>query len=161
MGYTDGGRTIEKKDKQGKKVGPSAPHNPAKPTNLPSSGGNNGSRGSGAVGGGNSFVGGRGFGLNNSHSGKQLPRKAKKHKGLVSKISNKRLAKSLYRQKLNDNADVVKSEAKGVTGLFKRNPLLAYSLLVGGIIAVLGVLAAGIWFLYKRGLISLNWLLRY
>lgn len=161
MGYADGGGSIEKKDTQGKKVGPSAPHNPAKPTNLPSSGGNNGSRGSGAVGGGNSFVGGRGFGSNNSHSGKQLPRKAKKHKGLVSKISNKRLAKSLYRQKLNDSDDVAKSEAKGVTGLFKRNPLLAYSLLAGGIIAVLGVLGAGIWYLYKRGLISFNWLLRY
>lgn len=111
--------------------------------------------------GGNPFVGGRGLGLNNSHSGKQLPRKAKKHKGLVSKISNKRLAKSLYRQKLNDNDDVAKSEAKGVTGLFKRNPLLAYSLLAGGIIAVLGVLGAGIWYLYKRGLINFNWLLRY
>ncbi|RIY26572.1 ABC transporter, partial [Bifidobacteriaceae bacterium WP021] len=111
--------------------------------------------------GGNPFVGGRGLGLNNSHSGKQLPRKAKKHKGLVSKISNKRLDKSLYRQKLNDNDDVAKSEAKGVTGLFKRNPLLAYSLLAGGIIAVLGVLGAGIWYLYNRGLINFNWLLRY
>lgn len=161
MGYADGGRSTEKEDTKFKKVDPPAPHNPAKPTNLPRSGGNNGSRGSGAVGGGNSFVGGRGFGSNNSHSGKQLPRKAKKHKGLVSKISNKRLAKSLYRQKLNDSDDVAKSEAKGVTGLFKRNPLLAYSLLAGGIIAVLGVLGAGIWYLYKRGLISFNWLLRY
>ncbi|CRH67532.1 Uncharacterised protein [Chlamydia trachomatis] len=128
---------------------------------MPRSGGNNGSGGIGAVGGGNSFVGGRGFGSNNSRSGKQLPRKAKKHKGLVSKISNKRLAKSLYRQKLNDNDDIVKSEAKGVKGLFNRNPSLAYSLIIGGIIAVLGVFGAGIWFLYKRGLINFNWLLRY
>ena len=161
MGYAGGGRSIEKKDTKFKKGGPSAPHNPAKPTNLPRSGGNNGSRGIGAVGGGNSFVGGRGFGSNNSHSGKQLPRKAKKHKGLVSKISNKRLAKSLYRQKLNDNDDVVKSEAKGAKGLFSRNPVLAYSLIIGGVLTVLSVTAAGIWFLYKRGLISLNWLLRY
>lgn len=161
MGYADGGEGNERKDTQGKKVDPSAPYNPPKPANLPRSGGNNGGHGIGAVGGGNSFVGGRGFGSNNSHSGKQLPRKAKKHKGLVSKISNKRLAKSLYRQKLNDNDDVVKSEAKGVTGLFKRNPSLAYSLLAGGIIAVLGVLGAGIWYLHKRGLVSFNWLLRY
>ena len=156
MGYADGGGKDEKENPQGKNGGTPTPKNPPKPAN-----GNNGSRGNGAVGGGNPFVGGRGFGSNNSHSGKQLPRKAKKHKGLVSKISNKRLAKSLYRQKLNDNDDVVKSEAKGVTGLFKRNPLLAYSLLAGGIIAVLGVLGAGIWYLHKRGLVSFNWLLRY
>ena len=162
MGYADGGKGNEKKDTQGKKVGPSTPQNPVKPTtNLPRSGGNHGSHGIGAVGGGNPFVGGRGFGSNNSHSGKQLPRKAKKHKGLVSKISNKRLAKSLYRQKLNDNDDVVKSEAKGAKGLFSRNPVLAYSLIIGGVLTVLSVTAGGIWFLYKRGLISLNWLLRY
>lgn len=154
MGYADGGPSKGKKDTQGKKVGPPAPYSPAEPNKLLRPSGNNGS-------GGNPFVGGRGLGLNNSHSGKQLPRKAKKHKGLVSKISNKRLAKSLYRQKLNDNDDVAKSEAKGVTGLFKRNPLLAYSLLAGGIIAVLGVLGAGIWYLYNRGLINFNWLLRY
>lgn len=143
MGYAGGGG-----NPQDKKVDPSTPRNPPKPADP-------------SRFGGNPFVGGRGLGLNNSHSGKQLPRKAKKHKGLVSKISNKRLAKSLYRQKLNDNDDVAKSEAKGVTGLFKRNPLLAYSLLAGGIIAVLGVLGAGIWYLYKRGLINFNWLLRY
>lgn len=154
MGYADGGPSKGKKDTQGKKVGPPAPYSSAEPNKLLRPSGNNGS-------GGNPFVGGRGLGLNNSHSGKQLPRKAKKHKGLVSKISNKRLAKSLYRQKLNDNDDVAKSEAKGVTGLFKRNPLLAYSLLAGGIIAVLGVLGAGIWYLYNRGLINFNWLLRY
>lgn len=162
MGYAGGGKGNEKKDTQGKKVGPSIPQNPVKPTtNLPRPGGNNGGHGNGAVGGGNPFVGGRGFGSNNSHSGKQLPRKAKKHKGLVSKISNKRLAKSLYRQKLNDNDDVVKSEAKGAKGLFSRNPVLAYSLIIGGVLTVLSVTAGGIWFLYKRGLISLNWLLRY
>ena len=162
MGYAGGGKGNEKKDTQGKKVGPSTPQNPVKPTtNLPRPGGNNGGHGNGAVGGGNPFVGGRGLGSNNSHSGKQLPRKAKKHKGLVSKISNKRLAKSLYRQKLNDNDDVVKSEAKGAKGLFSRNPVLAYSLIIGGVLTVLSVTAGGIWFLYKRGLISLNWLLRY
>lgn len=162
MGSAVGGGNPGKKDDKVKNGGPSAPHSPVKPTtNLPRSVGNHGSRGIGAVGGGNPFVGGRGFGSNNSHSGKQLPRKAKKHKGLVSKISNKRLAKSLYRQKLNDNDDVVKSEAKGAKGLFSRNPVLAYSLIIGGVLTVLSVTAGGIWFLYKRGLISLNWLLRY
>lgn len=161
MGSVGGGKS-EKENPQDKKVDPSAPRSPVKPTtNLPRPGGNNGGHGNGAVGGGNPFVGGRGFGSNNSHSGKQLPRKAKKHKGLVSKISNKRLAKSLYRQKLNDNDDVVKSEAKGAKGLFSRNPVLAYSLIIGGVLTVLSVTAGGIWFLYKRGLISLNWLLRY
>ena len=144
MGYAGGREDNVKKDPRGRKGDPFVPYNPPKPADL-------------SRFGGNPF----GLGLNNSHSGKQLPRKAKKHKGLVSKISNKRLAKSLYRQKLNDNDDVVKSEAKGVTGLFKRNPLLAYSLLAGGIIAVLGVLGAGIWYLYNRGLINFNWLLRY
>lgn len=144
MGYAGGREDNVKKDPRGRKGDPFVPYNPPKPANL-------------SRFGGNPF----GLGLNNSHSGKQLPRKAKKHKGLVSKISNKRLAKSLYRQKLNDNDDVAKSEAKGVTGLFKRNPLLAYSLLAGGIIAVLGVLGAGIWYLYNRGLINFNWLLRY
>lgn len=144
MGYASGREDNVKKDPRGRKGGPFVPYNPPKPADL-------------SRFGGNPF----GLGLNNSHSGKQLPRKAKKHKGLVSKISNKRLAKSLYRQKLNDNDDVAKSEAKGVTGLFKRNPLLAYSLLAGGIIAVLGVLGAGIWYLYNRGLINFNWLLRY
>ena len=148
MGYASGREDNVKKDPRGRKGDPFVPYNPPKPADP-------------SRFGGNPFVGGRGLGLNNSHSGKQLPRKAKKHKGLVSKISNKRLAKSLYRQKLNDNDDVAKSEAKGVTGLFKRNPLLAYSLLAGGIIAVLGVLGAGIWYLYKRGLINFNWLLRY
>lgn len=148
MGYAGGREDNVKKDPRGRKGDPFVPYNPPKPADL-------------SRFGGNPFVGGRGLGLNNSHSGKQLPRKAKKHKGLVSKISNKRLAKSLYRQKLNDNDDVAKSEAKGVTGLFKRNPLLAYSLLAGGIIAVLSVLGAGIWYLYKRGLINFNWLLRY
>ena len=161
MGYADGGESTEKKDTQFKKVGPSAPHSPAKATNLPRSGGNNGSHGIGFVGGGNSFGGGRSFGASNSNSGKQLPRKAKKSKGLVSKISNNRLAKSLYRKNLNDNDDVVKSEAKGVKGLFNRNPSLAYSLIIGGIVAVLGVLGVGIWYLHKRGLISFDWLLRY
>ena len=144
MGYASGREDNVKKDPRGRKGDPFVPYNPPKPADL-------------SRFGGNPF----GLGLNNSHSGKQLPRKAKKHKGLVSKISNKRLAKSLYRQKLNDNDDVAKSEAKGVTGLFKRNPLLAYSLLAGGIIAVLGVLGAGIWYLYNRGLINFNWLLRY
>lgn len=144
MGYAGGREDNVKKDPRGRKGDPFVPYNPPKPADL-------------SRFGGNPF----GLGLNNSHSGKQLPRKAKKHKGLVSKISNKRLAKSLYRQKLNDNDDVAKSEAKGVTGLFKRNPLLAYSLLAGGIIAVLGVLGAGIWYLYNRGLINFNWLLRY
>ena len=144
MGYAGGREDNVKKDPRGRKGDPFVPYNPPKPADL-------------SRFGGNPF----GLGLNNSHSGKQLPRKAKKHKGLVSKISNKRLAKSLYRQKLNDNDDVAKSEAKGVTGLFKRNPLLAYSLLAGGIIAVLGVLGAGIWYLYNRGLIDFNWLLRY
>ncbi|WP_421787612.1 choice-of-anchor M domain-containing protein [Gardnerella sp. DNF00753] len=162
MGSAVGGGNPGKKDDKVKNGGPSTPQNPVKPTtNLPRSVGNHGSRGIGAVGGGNPFVGGRDFGSNNSHSGKQLPRKAKKHKGLVSKISNKRLAKSLYRQKLNDNDDVVKSEAKGAKGLFSRNPVLAYSLIIGGVLTVLSVTAGGIWFLYKRGLISLNWLLRY
>lgn len=144
MGYASGREDNVKKDPRGRKGDPFVPYNPPKPADL-------------SRFGGNPF----GLGLNNSHSGKQLPRKAKKHKGLVSKISNKRLAKSLYRQKLNDNDDVAKSEAKGVTGLFKRNPLLAYSLLAGGIIAVLGVLGVGIWYLYNRGLINFNWLLRY
>ena len=161
MGYADGGENTEKKDDKGKKGGPSSPHSPAKSTNLPRSGGNKGSSGIGFVGGGNSFGGGRSFGASNSNSGKQLPRKAKKSKGLVSKISNNRLAKSLYRKNLNDNDDIAKSEAKGVKGLFKRNPSLAYSLIIGGIVAVIGVLGAGIWYLHKRGLISFDWLLRY
>ncbi|WP_421777536.1 ABC transporter [Gardnerella sp. KA00603] len=162
MEYADGVEPIEKKDDKGKKGGPSEPHGPVKPTtSLPNSGGNKGGRGIGFVGGGNPFSGGNGFRAKNSRSGKQLPRKAKKSKGLVSKISNKRLAKSLYRQKLNDNDDVVKSEAKGVKGLFQRNPSLAYSLIIGGVLTVLSVTVGGIWFLYKRGLISFDWLLRY
>lgn len=133
----------------------SNPQSNGNPVSLPSSGRNNGVGQASGFGGGSSFRG------SSSRSGKQLPKSSKKNKGLVSKISNKKLAKSLYRQNLDDSLELVDEESTGFLGLFHRNPTLAYSLLAGGIVSILGVIGGGVWYLYKRGLINLNWLLRY
>lgn len=118
--------------------------------------------------GGSSFFGG-GFASNKSKSGKSKSAKtgrtvkvlgtigSKSRKGVEAKYASKRV-KGLRRSLLSNVKD---GEPTGISGLFSRNPVLAYSLIIGGVLTVLSVTAAGIWFLYKRGLISLNWLLRY
>lgn len=154
--------------------GDAAPSKPTNPVQASSPTAGKGAGKSAGSGSGSSMLSGHGgsaafagrhsgsFGGSSFNSGKSLPRVAKKkHKGLVSKISNKRLAKSLYRQKLGDDVELVDNEPTGIAGLFQRNPVLAYSLLIGGLLAVFGVLGAGIWYLYKHGFINLNWLLRY
>lgn len=82
---------------------------------------------------------------------------SKSRKGVEAKYASKRV-KGLRRSLLSNVKD---DEPTGISGLFSRNPVLAYSLIIGGVLTVLSVTAGGIWFLYKRGLISLNWLLRY
>ena len=82
---------------------------------------------------------------------------SKSRKGVEAKYASKRV-KGLRRSLLSNVKD---DESTGISGLFSRNPVLAYSLIIGGVLTVLSVTAGGIWFLYKRGLISLNWLLRY
>lgn len=118
--------------------------------------------------GGSSFFG-EGFASNKSKSGKSKSAKigrtvkllgtigSKSGKGVEAKYDSKRV-KGLRRSLLSNVKD---DEPTGISGLFSRNPVLAYSLIIGGVLTVLSVTASGIWFLYKRGLISLNWLLRY
>ncbi|WP_427877659.1 choice-of-anchor M domain-containing protein [Gardnerella sp. 2492-Sm] len=146
----------QKKD-DGKENNISQPINPI--TNLATSGGNSGANKSftRAVSG---FAG-------KVVSGKSLPKSEKKNsddkkpKGLVSKINKNKLSPASYRKKLAEKVDSVEDEPKGISGLFKRNPTAAYTLLGVGTSLVLSVLGTGFWILYKRGLINLSWLLRY
>ena len=154
------------------KKNPHAAKSPTGPQKAPSNGGNNGGNsgfGSGPSGRTSGFGGGfgggslsrRSFGGSGSRSGKSLPTSPMKRSKLTPKISRNKLSPSLYRQKLSRGPEVVDEEATGIAGLFQNNPAVAYSLLAGGILAILGVSGAGIWYLYKRGFINLNWLLRY
>lgn len=161
-GKTEGAKNLFKplpprKKDDGKENNISQPINPI--TNLPTSGGNSGANKSftRAVSG---FAG-------KVVSGKSLAKSEKKNsddkkpKGLVSKINKNKLSPASYRKKLAEKVDSVEDEPKGISGLFKRNPTAAYTLLGVGTSLVLSVLGTGFWILYKRGLINLSWLLRY
>lgn len=145
-----------KKD-DGKENNISQPINPI--TNLPTSGGNSGAN--------KSFTRAASGFAGKVVSGKSLAKSEKKNsddkkpKGLVSKINKNKLSPASYRKKLAEKVDSVEDEPKGISGLFKRNPTAAYTLLGVGTSLVLSVLGTGFWILYKRGLINLSWLLRY
>lgn len=79
-----------------------------------------------------------------------------KSKGLQSKYSAKRikgLSQSL-------KSGVKSEEPRGIVGLFKRKPVVAYTALSLGITAISGTCAAGLFVLRKRGLIPAGGLFR-
>lgn len=79
-----------------------------------------------------------------------------KSKGLQSKYSAKRikgLSQSL-------RSGVKSEEPRGIVGLFKRKPVVAYTALSLGITAISGTCAAGLFVLRKRGLIPAGGLFR-
>lgn len=79
-----------------------------------------------------------------------------KSKGLQSKYSAKRikgLSQSL-------KSGVKSEEPRGIVGLFKRKPVVAYTALSLGITAISGTCAAGLFILRKRGLIPAGGLFR-
>lgn len=79
-----------------------------------------------------------------------------KSKGLQSKYSAKRikgLSQSL-------KSGVKSEEPRGIVGLFKRKPVVAYTSLSLGITAISGTCAAGLFILRKRGLMPAGGLFR-
>lgn len=79
-----------------------------------------------------------------------------KSKGLQSKYNAKRikgLSQSL-------KSGVKSEEPRGIVGLFKRKPVVAYTALSLGITAISGTCAAGLFVLRKRGLIPAGGLFR-
>lgn len=78
------------------------------------------------------------------------------NKGIQSKYNSKRvkgLRKSLQ-------SGVKSEEPRGIVGLFKRKPVVAYTALSLGITAISGTCAAGLFVLRKRGLIPAGGLFR-
>lgn len=78
------------------------------------------------------------------------------NKGIQSKYNSKRvkgLRKSLQ-------SGVKSEEPRGIVGLFKRKPVVAYTALSLGITAISGTCAAGLFVLRKRGLIPAGSLFR-
>ena len=78
------------------------------------------------------------------------------NKGIQSKYNSKRvkgLRKSLQ-------SGVKNEEPRGIVGLFKRKPVVAYTSLSLGITAISGTCAAGLFILRKRGLIPAGGLFR-
>lgn len=78
------------------------------------------------------------------------------NKGIQSKYNSKRvkgLRKSLQ-------SSVKNEEPRGIVGLFKRKPVVAYTALSLGITAISGTCAAGLFILRKRGLIPAGGLFR-
>lgn len=78
------------------------------------------------------------------------------NKGIQSKYNSKRvkgLRKSLQ-------SSVKNEEPRGIVGLFKRKPVVAYTALSLGITAISGTCAAGLFILCKRGLIPAGGLFR-
>ena len=78
------------------------------------------------------------------------------NKGIQSKYNSKRvkgLRKSLQ-------SGVKSEEPRGIVGLFKHKPVVAYTALSLGITAISGTCAAGLFILRKRGLIPAGGLFR-
>ncbi|WP_422114376.1 choice-of-anchor M domain-containing protein [Gardnerella sp. DNF00109] len=117
----------------------------------------------GNSGSGSSFFGG-GFGASKSANRGKTGRSVSisggignhANKGIQSKYNSKRvkgLRKSLQ-------SGVKSEEPRGIVGLFKRKPVVAYTALSLGITAISGTCAAGLFVLRKRGLIPAGGLFR-